>query len=103
MRRKKLNEPFFNKVIILPDPVESTSKGGIILNLDERTEKAACSTGTVVDWGPSAFLDPILGGESPVKKGDRVIYAKYSGKYFTDPDDDKEYVVLNDDALQVRI
>ena len=98
-----MKRPFFNKVIVLPDPVEKVTDSGIILALDERTEKAACSSGVVIDWGPSAFLDPILGGESPVKKGDHVIYAKYSGKYFTDPEDGEEYVVLNDDALQVEI
>lgn len=99
-----MKEPFFNKVIILPDPIDEISEGGIHLILDERSEKANCSTGTVIDWGPSAFLDPVLGGEPPENlKGAKVIYAKYSGKYFKNPDDGEEYVVLNDDALQVRI
>ena len=96
-------EPLGNRVIVLPDPVEEVSAGGIILNLDERQERAACSTGTIVDFGPSAWLDPILGGEPWVDKGDRVVFAKYSGKFVTDPDDDKEYVVVNDDAIQARI
>lgn len=97
-------EPLGNRVIILPDPVEEVSRGGIILNLDERQEKAACSTGTIVSFGPSAWLDPSLGGKPWVKEGDRVVFAKYSGKYIKDPDDDKiEYMVVNDDAIQVRI
>lgn len=95
--------PLGHRVIILPDPVEEVSKGGIILNLDERTEKASCSSGTVVDFGPSAWLDPALGGEPWVKKGDRVVYAKYSGKFITDPVNEKEYVIVNDDAIQARI
>jgi co-chaperonin GroES (HSP10) len=92
-----------NRVLIFPDPVEEISKGGIILNLDERKEKAACSTGTVVDFGPSAWLDPVLGGEPWCEKGDRVVFAKYSGKFVIDPEDEKEYVVINDDAIQARI
>jgi len=96
-------EPLGNRVIILPETVEEVSKGGIILNLDERQEKAACSTGTIIDFGPSAWLDPALGGEPWVDKGDRVVFAKYSGKFITDPDDEKEYVVVNDDAIQARV
>lgn len=95
--------PYGNRVIIFPDPVEETSKGGIILNLDERTEKASCSTGTIVGIGPSCWLDPALGGEPWCEIGDRVVYAKYSGKFVTDPDDEKEYVVINDDSIQVGI
>lgn len=92
-----------NRVLIKPDPIETMSKGGIILNPNERQAKSETSSGTVVDYGPSAWLDPMLGGEPWVEVGDRVIYAKYSGKFFTDPDNEEEYVVINDDAIQVRI
>ena len=99
--------PLGNRVLILPDSIEEVSKGGIIIGGGaefERQEKAACTTGTIVDFGPSAWLDPALGGEPWVKKGDRVVFAKYSGKYIKDPEDDKiEYMVVNDDAIQVRI
>ena len=91
------------RVIVLPDPVEEISKGGIFLALDERKEKAGTSTGTIVGIGPSAWLDPALGGEPWCEIGDRIVYAKYSGKFVTDPDDEKEYVVINDDAVQARI
>lgn len=96
-------DPLGHRVIIFPDPVETKTASGIILALDERQEKAACSTGTIVDFGPSAWLDPALGGEAWCKKGDRVVYAKYSGKFVIDPEDEKEYVVINDDAIQARI
>ncbi len=98
-----MNEVLGNRVLIKPDPIEQVSKGGIILNLNERQAKSETSSGTVIDYGPSAWLDPALGGTPWVEKGDRVIFAKYSGKYFTDPDDDEEYIVINDDAIQVRI
>lgn len=92
-----------NRVIILPDPVETTTASGIVLTLDEKGERSLTTTGTVVDYGPAAWLDPIMGGEPWVDKGDRVVYAKYSGKFFTNPEDDIEYVCVNDDAIQVRI
>lgn len=92
-----------NRVIILPDPVETTTASGIVLTLDEKGERSLTTTGTVVDYGPAAWLDPIMGGEPWVEKGDRVVYAKYSGKFFTNPEDNVEYVCVNDDAIQVRI
>lgn len=99
-------EALGNRVIIKPDPVEEISKGGIVIApTDEyiRREKAATSAGTVVGYGPAAWLDPILGGEPWVDVGDRVLYAKYSGKFVTDPETEEEYVVVNDDAIQARI
>lgn len=96
-------EALGNRVIVLPDPVEEMSQGGIILNLDERQEMAACSTGTIIEFGPSAWLDPMYGGKPWVDVGDRVVFAKYSGKQVIDPDDNVEYFVVNDDAIQVRI
>lgn len=91
------------RVIIFPDPVEEISKGGIVLARDERQAKAETSTGTIKEIGPLAWLDPALGGEPWCEVGDRVVYAKYSGKFVIDPDDEKEYVVINDDAIQARI
>ena len=98
-------EALGNKVIVAPKDVETISEGGIIMGGAnfERNERAECSEGTVVDIGPSAYLDPIMGGEPWVKVGDKVIYAKYSGKFIKNPEDDKEYVVINDDAIQVKL
>jgi len=94
-----------NRVIVKPDDVETVSEGGILLGGAnyERNEKAQCTTGTIVDFGPSAWLDPLMGGEPWVEKGDRVVYAKYAGKFITNPEDDEEYVVINDDAIQVKL
>jgi len=97
-------EALGNRVIIEPKEVERMSDGGIDLSaINERSAKAECSEGIVYDFGPSAWLDPIMGGEPWVKKGDRVVYAKYAGKFITDPKDGKEYVVINDDAIQVKL
>lgn len=90
------------RVLIKADSVEKVSAGGIILGGDnyERTEKSETTTGRVIDIGQGAYLDPALGGKPWVKVGDHVVYAKYSGKFVIDPEDEEEYVVINDDAIQ---
>lgn len=96
-------EALGNRVIIMPDPVETKTDSGIILTLDEKGERSLTTTGIVVDFGPAAWIDPAMGGEPWVDKGDHVVYAKYSGKFFTNPEDNQEYVCVNDDAIQVKI
>ncbi len=94
-----------NRVIVLPDAVEEKTDWGFELGGDdyERREKASTTTGVVIDCGPACWLDPTMGGEPWVKRGARVVYAKYACKYITDPEDGKEYVVMNDDAIQVEL
>lgn len=68
---------------------------GIHLELDKR-EKAAVEIGTVIQVGPTAFVDlgvPI----NSVKEGDRVSFARYAGKSIVD--DGVEYFILNDDDI----
>jgi co-chaperonin GroES (HSP10) len=99
-------EALGNRVIIKPDSIEEVTSGGIVIAQTQtylREEKAATSTGTIIGFGEAAWLDPIMGGEPWVNVGDRVVYARYAGKFVTDPDDDMEYVVINDDAIQARI
>jgi len=96
-------EVLINRVLIKPDPVEKMSAGGIIMQLDERREKAETTTGIIMDIGPAAWLDPIMGGVPACEIGDHVVYSKYSGKFVTDPEDGEEYVVINDDGIQARL
>lgn len=55
--------------------------------------------GTVVDVGPTAFLDYVKKHnlEVPVRVGSLVTYARHSGKHVKDGED--ELVVLNDDDI----
>lgn len=66
---------------------------GIELALDKREQKAV-EFGTVVSVGPTAFIDY---GRDPtvLKGGDRISFARYSGKSIKDSDD-TEYLILND-------
>jgi len=97
-------EVLLNKILIKPDDIEKVSEGGIIIAQTDsyiRSEKAATTTGIIIDIGPAAWLDPILGGVPACKVGDKVLYSKYSGKLAKF--EEIEYVVINDDAIQARI
>ena len=73
---------------------------GIILELDKR-EQAAVEYGTVVKVGPTAFQD--YGRDATIlKEGDRISFARYSGKSIKDSDG-SEYLLLNDQDVLVVI
>ena len=69
---------------------------GIHLELDKREQKAV-EYGTIVQVGPTAFMD--YGGTPDLLAvGDRVTINKYSGKEVTDSDGSK-YVIVNDQDI----
>ena len=87
------------RVIVRPKPVEET-RNGIILAVDKGMEERAQVLGTVVDIGEdfAASFNP----KSPfwgLKEGDQVFYAKYAGKWVTDPDTQEELLIMNDDDI----
>lgn len=97
--------PAGHRVLVKPDDVEKTSKGGIIITIDDKYEKASQETGTVVKIGFQAwkaFCNEQLAdgttkwGEPWCKEGDKVIYVRHAGKRVKDPVTEIEYVLLND-------
>jgi co-chaperonin GroES (HSP10) len=92
-----------HRVLVKPDSVETRSAGGIYLNPDERKEKAAIITGTIIDIGATAWKDPGLGGFSWAEIGDKVSYAKYGGKFMIDPENGSELVILNDEDIICKL
>jgi co-chaperonin GroES (HSP10) len=88
-------------VIVEPDPVETKTEAGIILQIDTKKEKAAGTFGTLKAVGPQAWKD-ISTGDSWAKVGERVMYAKYAGTLFADPNTGVEYVLLNDKDILGR-
>jgi len=92
-----LIKPIGFHVLILPDPVEEVSKGGIILNPDNR-EKEVIVKGTVVKVAEGAWSDKPEG--SYPKEGDRVIFAKYAGSKITDEDTEVEYRLMIDEDIK---
>ena len=82
------------------DTYKRAKAAGIVLELDKR-EQAAVEYGTVVQIGPTSFKD--LGRDPTIlKEGDRISFARYSGKSIKDSDG-TEYLLLNDQDVLVVI
>lgn len=101
--------PTENKVLVLPDPVEEVTKGGIIKPTASVTsEEWATTTGRIVAVSPLAFnyASPEeweASGGAPPKAGQRIIYAKYAGLRVKSKRDGNDYVVLNDKDVCMTI
>lgn len=92
-------KPVGTTVVVLPDPVEEKTAGGIIVATNQEYERLQMAQvdGVVVSISPDAFND--LGESSPrCKVGDRVIFAKYSGM-IRKGKDDLEYRLINDQDI----
>lgn len=99
-------ELLLHTVLVKPEKVEEADEvirraraAGIEVKLDKR-EEAAVEFGTVVSVGPTAFKDY---GRSPdiLKGGDRISFAKYSGKPLTHGGE--RYLILNDQDCICKI
>jgi len=75
MSSKSQITPLHDRVVIKPAPAEEKTAGGIII---PDTAKEKPQRGTVVAAGPGKKDEPIT-----VKKGDTVLYGKYSGTEVT--------------------
>ena len=101
-------KPLLHRIIVLQNKLEETNKdylraaqAGLIIpdHPDKTRAQAGVDTGTVVAIGPTAYRD--FNTEVPVKIGDVVAFARFSGKTVIDPTDDVVYVALNDEDLVV--
>jgi co-chaperonin GroES (HSP10) len=100
--------PLGFRVLLKPDEVERTSKGGIVLAVDENKERIAQEYGVVVAVGPLAWksYDKTSGkwiGEPWVKAGDKVIYSRYGGKFIKEQGSEEWYVVINDEDILAKV
>ena len=69
-------KPMDDRVLVKPVERESVTASGIYL---PESSKERPVQGKVVSVGPGARLDNGKRGEMSVKKGDTVVYGKYSG------------------------
>jgi chaperonin GroES len=83
--------PLDDRVVIKQSEAEKKSAGGIILP-DAAKEKP--QRGKIIAVGPGKILDNGKRGEMNVKKGDEVLYAKYSGNEIEI--DGENYVILHE-------
>ena len=73
-------QPLADRVVLEPAAAEEMSSGGIILP-DTAQEKP--QQGTIVAAGPGKASDSGSLVAMEVKKGDKVLYGKYSGTEFS--------------------
>ena len=71
--------PLGDRVVIQPTPREDMTKSGIVL---PDTAKEKPQEGTVLAVGPGRILDDGKREQIDVKKGNKVLYAKYAGTEF---------------------
>jgi len=87
-------KPLADRVLIKPSEEEEKTKGGIVLpdtakEKPQQGEVVACGDGKKTDDGKTAGLS--------VKKGDKVLYGKYSGTQITV--DGEEYLVMREEDI----
>lgn len=92
--------PLDVRVLVLPDPVEERSIGGIILpDQHKEKEKFAQMKGTLIAVGVNAWSEASHNSTFiPPRPGDRVLISKYGGVMVTG-DDGKEYRIMNDEDV----
>ena len=89
--------PLGDRVVIQPTAREEMTKSGIVL---PDTAKEKPQEGTILAVGPGRILDDGKREAMDVKKGDKVLYAKYAGTEFK-IDDDELLIVSQKDILAV--
>lgn len=87
-------KPLDDRVVVMPVEAEERTAGGILL---PDTAKEKPQKGTVVAVGPGKLLDSGKRASVAVKKGDVVLYGKYSGSDFKL--DGEEYKILHETDL----
>ncbi len=87
-------KPLQDRVVVKPAEAEEISKGGIILP-DTAQEKP--QQGEVVAVGPGKVADSGELIKPQVKKGDKILYGKYSGTEITV--DGEDYLIVRESDI----
>ena len=89
--------PLGDRVLVKPLPRDEMTKSGIVL---PDTVKEKPQEGMVLAVGPGRILDDGKREQIDVKKGDKVLYAKYAGTEFKVEGDDL-LIVSQKDILAI--
>jgi len=87
-------KPLADRVLVKPFDPEEKQQGGIII---PDTAKEKPQEGEIVAVGPGKVNDSGNKVEMEVKKGDRVLYGKYSGTEVTIDGD--EYLIMRESDI----
>lgn len=87
-------KPLQDRVVVKAAEAEEVSKGGIILP-DTAQEKP--QQGEIIAVGPGKFADNGELIKPQVKKGDKVLYGKYSGTEITV--EGEEYLIVRESDI----
>ena len=87
-------KPLADRVVVEAAPAEEMSSGGIILP-DTAQEKQ--QQGTVVAVGPGKVNDSGKEVAMSLKKGDKILYGKYSGTEFAF--EGTEYLIMRESDI----
>ncbi len=93
-------KPLGDRVLIKPVVEEEKSKGGILL--PDTVSKEKPQVGEILAVGPGSTNKEGKIIPMTVKKGDKVVYAKYSGTDIKG-DDDKDYLLLSEKDILATI
>jgi chaperonin GroES len=91
-------QPLGDRIVVRPIKQEEVTKGGIVL---PDTAKEKPQEGEVIAVGPGKLTDDGKRMEMEVKKGDRVIYAKYAGTEIKL--NDEELLILRHDDVLAKV
>lgn len=100
--------PCGHRVLVKQDPLyeqysvykRAREAGLALAGEDPKREQLGVDRGTVMAIGPTAFRD--FGGEAWCRVGDRVAFAKHTGKAFAQETEDGEteyWIVFNDEDI----
>lgn len=90
-------KPLDDRVLIKQSQAEEKTTGGIVL---PDTAKEKPQQGKVVAVGPGKVLDDGTRAEMSVKKGDKILYGKYSGTEIK-IDGDEHVILRESDVLGI--
>ena len=98
--------PTGHRVLVKADDVDLQTDWGFHIVADERREKHAQNYGTVLAVGPDAWKafrkmseGKEVNGQPWAAPGDRIVYAKYAGKFLNDPETGDEVIIINDEDV----
>jgi chaperonin GroES len=91
-------KPLADRVVVKPLAKEEVTKGGLVI---PDTAKEKPQEGEIVAVGPGKLGEDGKRIEMEVKKGDRVIYAKYAGLEWKH--DGEEYLILRESDILAKL